>query len=520
MGEAGTKTVTVPVSINAVTVMEINPVREGVYDIKTFPYEGEVRSVDEIELPAMIILDADSDPDLEKCDENARLLVAFLFERERIYTEWLSEHDAWLAEHPEEAAKHARWVCAHPDWIVEHFQWLSEQPDWVDYCAEWEADGRPTKAKRKRYNSKHAEGIVPVSNTLGMPKMQSGYINDIDGVEESEISGITSLINPNDSTFVFMENGLFKFQLPGTKVGINGKIVQDAPMPTLSDYDKRLFLTLYMTIFNAIMPRLENEGLNYNDTVHFGVSVTTDDLGRKMFREHKGSGLSRDDIERIISKIRQFQNMIGILYSKTDPNAIIKYPVLRWAGYNSENKTISFDSPFLSMISRQALIENGRLDRWGQPLKTHAKKTPLFRINSALVKSTILSQRNLRACEMVCIICHTIESNEGSHDPSILASSIVKKIDGFYEYLESSSSPVRGRVLKSAFSKAFELLESETYLKAVYPGIKLPSSAMYPSWTTLRSTRYIFSHRGMDRNVYEQIQCGVYDDDAIGKTSK
>lgn len=512
MGETGTNTVTVPVSINAVTVMEINPVREGVYDIRSFPYEGEVRSVDEIELPATIILDADSDPDLEKCDDNARMLVAFLYERQRVYDEWLAEHSDWLAEHPEEAAKHTKWVCAHPDWIVEHFQWLSEQPDWMDYCAAWVADGRPTAAKRRRYNSKHAQGIVPVSNTLGMPKMQSGYINDIDDVEENDVSGITSLITPNESAFVFMENGLFKFQLPGTKVGINGKIVQDAPMPTLSDYDKRLFLTLYMTIFNAIMPRLENEGLNYNDTVHFGVSVTTDDLGRKMFREHKGSGLSRDDIERIISKIRQFQNMIGILYSKTDPNAIIKYPVLRWAGYNSENKTISFDSPFLSMISRQALIENGRLDRWGQPLKTHTKKTPLFRINSALVKSTILSQRNLRACEMVCIICHTIESSEGSHEPSILAASIVKKMDGFYEKLKASSPSYRANRIQKTFEKAFELLKTETYLKDVYPGIRLPDPNEYPTWSRLNSTRYFFSHNGMDTDVYEQIQRGTYDD--------
>lgn len=498
MGETGTNTVTMPVSINVVTVMEINPVREGVYDIKTFPYEGEARSVDEIQLPATIILDADSDPDLEKCDENARLLVAFLYERERIYAEWLAEHDAWLAENPEEAAKHTKWVCAHPDWIVEHFQWLSEQPDWADYCAAWEAEGRPTTSKKTRVSSKKVPGLAEVPTALYKPMLPKGEL----AINDETDKPVKMLFKEAD-------------QIADIALDKNGFRIQGGDMLAkieASPIDLRPAYMMYSIIAKAIVPRLET-GLSYNDTVNFGVTVSIKDLGDIMFtHKHKDKGYTREEIESIIKRIAQYDNVIGTLGSKSDPRIKSKYPVLQWRGYSSKTNTIAFGSPFFAVIARQLYIEAGKLDKHGMPrLPASHKKIPMFKINSALIKSKILAQRNKRACDIVSIICNLIENSTNTNNPTISAYGILEKMPEFRDFLYGAAPSVRSRALKAAFEKAFELLRTHTYLQYVYPGIELPSPGDYPKWSALRTTRYYFSHNGIDENTYELILKGDFE---------
>lgn len=516
MGETGTNTVTVPVSINVVTVMEIQPVREGVYDIKTFPFEGEVRSVDEIQLPAMIILDADSDPDLEKCDENARLLVAFLFERERVYTEWLSEHDTWLAENPEEAAKHTKWVCAHPDWIVEHFQWLSEQPDWADYCAAWEADGRPTTAKKTRASSRSVKNLAEVPTALLKPNLSKGEmvaINDETDkpIEIEKLFADTELL----ANITADKNG-FHIQIPGTKTDIIGELAPMKPSVDLSTIDMRPAYMMYSIIARDILMKLEaglsqNVGLSYNDAVNYGVNVSVKDLGDAMFAAHKNKGYTKDAIKTIIERITQYHGVIGILSSKSDPRAQSKYPILQWRGYSAKTNTIAFGSPFFAVLIRQILIDSGKLDKNGMPRLNSHKKIPMFKINSALIKSNILAQRNRRACDIVSIICNLIENSTNTKNPTISAYGIIEKMPEFRDFLNAASPPVRSKTLKNAFERAFELLRTHTYLQYVYPGIELPSPGDYPKWTALRTTRYYFSHNGIDEDTYELILKGDFE---------
>lgn len=500
MGETGTNTVTVPVSINAVTVMEINPVREGVYDIKTFPFEGEVRSIDEIQLPAMIILDADSDPDLEKCDENARMLVAFLYERERVYAEWLSEHDTWLAEHPEDAAKHTKWVCAHPDWIAAHFEWLSKQPDWVNYCAAWKADGRPTKAKRRRHNSKGVMDLAEVPPWILSPldplHRNFAHIMDDDECTHIEIRSSKSEEDNGFKIAVKSEAG---------ESSIYGAIEGD--ITSISLEDRNMARMLYAIIYRSLEEKLL-AGTARNDIESYTVRVPIRDLGNSIMGEHRGKGFTRQEINKMIERIERFERITGVLRSRQDPKAVDRLRFLQWQRYNEATQTLTFGSPFLAVLSRQVLIDAGVLDADGQPRFAKRRQPQLLKANSYLVKSTILRQRNKRAIEMVRIICNTIEANNGSHEPSITAYNIIKQVDGFMDYLNNTSGVNRTKRLRTTFEKAFELLRTETFLQVVYPGIKLPKPDDYPTWSYLKSKRYFFSHNGIDNAAYAEIQRG------------
>ena len=498
MGETGTNTVTVPVSINAVTVMEINPVREGVYDIKTFPFEGEVRSVDEIELPATIIMDADSEPDLEKCDENAKLLVAFLFERERVYTEWLTEHDAWLAENPEEAAKHAKWVCAHPDWIVEHFQWLSEQPDWADYCAAWEADGRPTAAKRRRRSSRGVTGLAEVPPWILSPldplhRNFANVMSDNDDLTHIEIRPLDADEDNGFQIAIKSEAG---------ESNIYGAIEGD--IAAISLEDRNMAQMMYAIIYKSIEERLL-AGTIKDSIESYTVKVPIRDLGNAILAEHRGKGFTRQEINKIIERIERFERITGVLKSKQDPKSVDRLRFLQWQRYNESTQTLTFGSPFLAVLSRQVLIDAGILDTDG--LSSH-RKQQLVKTNNFMVKRTILSQLSKRAIEIVKIICNTIVNYDNGHDPSITAYHICKQVDGYLDYLSGTSSAARGKSLHDTFAKAFELLKSETFLPIVYPGISLPDPRDYPTWSTLKSKRYYFSHNGIDNAAYSAIQKG------------
>lgn len=81
----------------------------------------------------------------------------------------------------------------------------------------------------------------------------------------------------------------------------------------------------------------------------------------------------------------------------------------------------------------------------------------------------------------------------------------------FWNFLNAASPPVRSKTLKNAFERAFELLRTHTYLQYVYPGIELPSPGDYPKWTALRTTRYYFSHNGIDEDTYELILKGDFE---------
>lgn len=147
-----------------------------------------------------------------------------------------------------------------------------------------------------------------------------------------------------------------------------------------------------------------------------GVRIYLPDLMLKM---GYSANSSRDMQSRVIDKIKGFQSIFGIMKDHSSGRGCpSQYPVMLFCGYNSEENTVSFTSPYFNMLIiaiREASIQKNRhgkskLSNTGEPFTL-----PSY---SYLVKSGIAKERNKRAVAIVEIIVTLIEQT-GNHTPHI-----------------------------------------------------------------------------------------------------
>lgn len=437
-------------------------------ELTRFPYNGEIHDIDEIHLPVTVVEWENEDdaseyniiPEtIDSDDTDSKMLYAYFSERLRRYDEWQQQSGS------------------------------AKQAD----------------SMRKRHNSKNAKALSEVPPYILNPldplhRNFARVMGDDDEYTHIEIGPLNVDDNKGFQIAIKSETG---------ESSIYGAIEGD--MTAISLEDRHMAQMLYATVYKSIESRLLKGTIEDEDIIHYGVNIPVRELGNVIMAEHKGKGFSRDEIYTIIKRIKRFSDITGVLRSKQDPRAVARYPFLQWRGYDEYHNVLSFGAPFLSVLSRQVLIDAGVLDTDGQPRLTNRRQPQLLKANSYLIKSTILRQRNKRAVEMVRIICNTIEANDGSHEPSITAYSIIKQVDGYVDYLAKATSANRSKSLRTTFAKAFELLRTETFLLQAYPGIKLPEPSDYPAWPYIKTKRYFFSHNGVDSKTYAAIQ---HNDDA------
>ena len=117
--------------------------------------------------------------------------------------------------------------------------------------------------------------------------------------------------------------------------------------------------------------------------------------------------------------------------------------------------------------------------------------------HSYLIKSSIAKERNKKAVEIVTIVVTTIEQAGPAGVPHIKARTIVERNTLLSETLSKCvRDSNRNTILKRAFTKAWELLETQTDLRKKYPDIALPdpnNPMMIPTMATL-DTVYTFTH--------------------------
>ena len=432
-------------------------------ELRRFPYNGGIHDIDEIHLPVTVIEWENEDdaseynviPEtIDADDTDSKMLYAYFSERLRRYDEWRQQSGS--AQQADTSNKH-----------------------------------RISKAVTEPSD-------VPQSILSPLDPIHRNFahiMSDNDNYTHIEIGPLNTDEGRDIQIAVRTESG---------ESSIYGAIEGD--MTAITIEDRQMAQMLYATIYKSLESKLLSGEIQGMDIVHYGVNITIRDLGNTIMGEHKGKGFTRPEIYKMIERIRRFDGITGVLRSRQNPNAVAKYPFLQWRGYDESDHTLSFGSPFLAVLSRQVLIDAGVLDSDGQPLYLNRRTAKLIKANSFLIKSTILRQRSKRAIEMVRIICNCIEANGGSHNPSLTAYSICSQVDGYMDYLRSTSHSTRAESLRKTFGKAFELLKDETFLKEVYPGICLPDPEDYPKWSQLKRTRYFFPHKGMNSAAYAAIQ--------------
>lgn len=431
-------------------------------ELTRFPYNGEMHDIDEIHLPVTVVEWENEDdaseynilPEtIDSDDTDSKMLYAYFSERLRRYDE---QRQSGSAQQADASSKHRiSKVVTEPSDIPQSI--LSP--------------------------------LDPIHRNF------AHIMSDNDNYTHIEIGPLNTDEDRNFQIAIRTESG---------ESNIYGAIEGD--MTAITIEDRQMAQMLYATIYKSLESKLLNGEIQGMDIIHYGVNIAVRDLGNTIMGEHKGKGFTRPEIYKMIERIRRFDGITGVLRSRQNPNAVAKYPFLQWRGYDESDNTLSFGSPFLSVLSRQVLIDAGVLDSDGQPLYLNRRTSKLIKANSFLIKSTILRQRSKRAIEMVRIICNCIETNEGSHNPSLTAYSICSQVDGYMDYLRNTSHSTRAESLRKTFGKAFELLKDETFLKEVYPGICLPDPKDYPKWSQLKRTRYYFAHKGMNSAAYAAIQ--------------
>ena len=113
------------------------------------------------------------------------------------------------------------------------------------------------------------------------------------------------------------------------------------------------------------------------------------------------------------------------------------------------------------------LLDRPKLKSNGQPF--------MLPSHTYLVKSSIMKERNKRAVEIVCAIVTLIEQ-AGDNVPNIKFQTLVDRCPSLKNTLDAASPTNRNTILRRTFTKAWELLRTQTHLEEAYPGIQLPTA--------------------------------------------
>lgn len=210
-------------------------------------------------------------------------------------------------------------------------------------------------------------------------------------------------------------------------------------------------------------------------------------------------GLSKntgtESVDAIKNDIAAFHNIVGVLKEKGRREASY-YPVLNFEGYNAINNTISFSSPYLLHVVEKIYKLSVRRKKDGTPLLRNDGTPQTLPVNSYLVHSDIMKERNKAAVQNVFIIVQGVERC-GDNEYSISAETLIERNPILQQQLNTNQN--ERRLLQKVFSKTWELLRSKTDLATVYKNIKLPDPKNpedIPTKSTLKKFVLTITHDG------------------------
>ena len=325
-----------------------------------------------------------------------------------------------------------------------------------------------------------------------------------------------SLKDNNSDTYLVPIKELTRMEYNNGKLYINGKpeasiSIVDIRNNDITQFDSTTLAVLYGVVWTKLKEQLDKGNFTPANSRNYGITIYAPDLARILRSDRGNSGFTQAEIDVIVRKINDYANYIGIIDDRVGNKVYqSKYPLLIWSGYDGRTNTISFLAPFLNRLVMDAYQSAVKLDIDGRTVCSKNGIPRLKPVNSYLMKASIASERNKRACEIVRVICNTIERTGNNYTPRLTVNTIIDRVSGFREALNNcKSSSNRTTMLRKAFSKAFELLKTKTYLKDVYKDIKLPTQI--PTSSTYKEMCYYMPHKGKNQLTYTKIMNNEYE---------
>lgn len=286
----------------------------------------------------------------------------------------------------------------------------------------------------------------------------------------------------------------------------------------ISETDTILLRVLYATILRAIDEELKGkspveilETVNskrfLNDTVTIYVPDLVEALG--------GDRNSWHSARIIVDKIKGFLTLYGSIEAPLGNRMYYIYrPALSISEDDQRRNTIDIGGPHLRKLIAMIKQASMETDKKGH-VKTKRDGTPfMLPSHSYMIKSTLATERNKRAAEIVCAIVPRIEQ-AGSRTLSISARSILEACPGLKcAFEEASTSSNKTRVLRNAFLPAWKLMRTQTRLEEFYENIRLPGDDKEkkdPTYPTAKNLdmNFTFQHDGKIQKQENMIQNAV-----------
>ena len=206
---------------------------------------------------------------------------------------------------------------------------------------------------------------------------------------------------------------------------------------------------------------------------------------------------NKQDISAAIAKVQSYHNVMGVVKGTRNGRPTESYyQVLNFEYYDEKKNIIAFSSPYMNYVINNIYKLSIRKNKDGKP-KLKKNGTPLMLPNhSYMIDSSIVKERNKAAVENVIILVTLIEQ-AGDNIPRIKASTLIERNVQLAERLESAKNP--RTLLKTTFTKTWELLKTKTRLTEFYKNIQLPepnNPAFMPTMRTLNKVVFTFPHEG------------------------
>ena len=339
---------------------------------------------------------------------------------------------------------------------------------------------KPSKEYRTRKKSGALSSIPTTIPAITNKTYQNAMTLNSD--DKAYLQPLSSLEN------LVFENGILYFDgLPATAARLSNRYTKEG----IDNINLPILRMFYAIIMEGFL-----KTWNEDQSVDEVITIYYPELAKRM---GKSSNISQTDIDSFISTITSFQNIMGIVDKGTRGNDIL--PVLVYMGNDVEKNIIRFSSPYMVRVIQDIYKASIRKSKVNLPRTDRSGNLLTLPSHSYLIKSSITKEKNKKAAEIVFIIVTLIEQ-AGNCTPHIKASTIVERNTQLRESIESSKSTSdKNKKLSRAFSKAWELLRTQTTLTETYKNIQLPDpsapdfSKYIPTTSTL-DTVFEFPHEG------------------------
>ncbi|MEZ3422935.1 MAG: hypothetical protein K1W39_04395 [Lachnospiraceae bacterium] len=356
-------------------------------------------------------------------------------------------------------------------------------------------------AKEEEITEKKRRGIYRTKAKAGKIDKMPDYLPVV--TLKDYRSALT--INNDSSAHLLLLPVNSKLEYEDKILYLNGQIASYDEVTKLSTDDgiEKINFPLLSELFGVILYKFENDSKNECKDEEFTVYYpdlagrfrkskskkkktdgnVSNDNGQED-EEVKNSDWKSESASILNDNMALFGRMAGVINPGT-PNQLI-LPVLTDYGYDPASNTFHFRSPYMTKLI--SVIHRARIK------KNKNGKLEKVASYSFLVDRAISQERNKKAVEIALIIVTLIEE-AGDMGAHIKTENIINRTCLLKHSLNGQKTSNKNLLLKRAFSKAWELLDTRTALKKKYIKLQLPKPENVPTSSKLDKV-FKFPHEG------------------------